>query len=149
MCLKKIIFSLKKTYIFFFATVLFINLYIPDVKSSIFRVNDIEIKEPFVANFNKETVIDKSFKKAFDQLIKMSVATNQAKKLKNVKISEIKNLIDSFNIKDEKFIKNIYFAKFEVNFNKQNTLLYFEKKKYFPINSKQKRHISSSYIDRY
>tara|TARA_B100000214_G_C23963244_1_gene626368 strand:- start:327 stop:1403 length:1077 start_codon:yes stop_codon:yes gene_type:complete len=132
MYLKKNFFSLKKTYIFFFITVLFINLSTSDVKSSIFRVNDIEIEEPFETNFNKEQVIDKSFKNAFDQLIKMTVATNQIGKLKNVRISEIKNLIDSFNIKDEKFVQNSYFAKFEVNFNKQNTLLFFEKKNIFP-----------------
>ena len=109
MYLKKNFFSLKKTYIFFFITVLFINLSTSDVKSSIFRVNDIEIEEPFETNFNKEQVIDKSFKNAFDQLIKMTVATNQIGKLKNVRISEIKNLIDSFNIKfDYLELRNIF-----------------------------------------
>jgi len=131
MCLKKLIFSLRKTYIFFFTTVLFLNFSTLDVKSSIFKVNDIEINEPFELNFKKETVIDKAFKEAFSQLIMMTVASNQSKKLNNIKISEIKNLIDSFNIKNEKFIKNSYIANFEVNFNKQNTLLFFEKKTYF------------------
>ena len=132
MYLKKIIFSLKKTYIFFFITLLFLNFTTTDVKASIFKVDDIEISEPFELKFNKYSVIDKAFVEAFDQLSKMIVLSDQEKKIKNIKISEIKNLIDSFNIKNEKFIQNFYSASFEVNFNKQNTLLFFEKKNIFP-----------------
>ena len=132
MYLKKIIFSLKKTYIFFFITLLFLNFTTTDVKASIFKVDDIEISEPFELKFNRYTVIDKAFVEAFDQLSKMIVLSDQEKKLKSTKISEIKNLIDSFNIKNEKFIQNSYSANFEVNFNKQNTLLFFEKKNIFP-----------------
>ena len=132
MYLKKIIFSLKKTYIFFFITVLFLNFATLDIKASIFKVNDIEITEPFESKFNKYLVIDKAFVEAFNQLSKMIVLSDQTKKIKNIKISEIKNLIDSFNIKNEKFIQNSYSANFEVNFNKQNTLLFFEKKNIFP-----------------
>ena len=125
MHLKKIIFSLKKTYIFFFITLLFLNFTTPNVKASIFKVDDIEISEPFELKFSRYRVIDKAFVEAFDQLSKMIVLSDQEKKLKNIKISEIKNLIDSFNIKNEKFIQNSYSANFEVNFNKQNTLLFF------------------------
>ena len=132
MYLKKKFFSLKKTYIFFFATVLFLNFTTLNTKSSIFKVEDIEISEPFELNFKKETVIDKAFMEAFVQLSKMIVLSNQSKKLNNTKIYDIKNLIDSFNIKNEKFIQNSYIANFEVNFNKQNTLLFFEKKNIFP-----------------
>ena len=132
MYLKKIIFSLKKAYIFFFITVLFLNFTTLDTKGSIFKVNDIEISEPFELKFNKYSVIDKAFVEAFNQLSKMIVLSDQTKKIKNTKISEIKNLIDSFNIKNEKFIQNSYSANFEVNFNKQNTLLFFEKKNIFP-----------------
>ena len=132
MYLKKIIFSLKKSYIFFFITVLFLNFSTLDTKGSIFKVNDIEISEPFELKFNKYSVIDKAFVKAFNQLSKMIILSDQTEIIKNTKISEIKNLIDSFNIKNEKFIQNSYSANFEVNFNKQNTLLYFEKKNIFP-----------------
>ena len=132
MYLKKIIFSLKKTYIFFFITVLFLNFATLDIKASIFKVNDIEITEPFESKFNKYLVIDKAFVEAFNQLSKMIVLSDQVKKIQDIKISEIKNLIDSFNIKNEKFIQNSYSANFEVNFNKQNTLLFFEKKNIFP-----------------
>ena len=82
MYLKKIIFSLRKTYIFFFITVLFLYFTTLDTKGSIFKVDDIEISEPFELKFNKYSVIDKAFVEAFDQLSKMIVLSDQAKKIK-------------------------------------------------------------------
>ena len=50
------------------------------------------------------------------------------KKIQNMSLYTIKRLIDSFVIKNESFINNNYSANFTVNFNKVNTLNYFEKK---------------------
>ena len=130
--------SLKKAYIIFFSTVLFFNFSSTELKSSIFSVNDIEITEPFELNFKKEKVVDKAFIEAFKRLMKMTVISSEEIKLSRIKNNEIKNLIDSFKIKDERFIKNYYSAKFDVNFNKQNTLLFFEKKNIFPSLPKKK-----------
>ncbi len=138
MCFKIFFLYLKKTYIIFLTSVLFLIFTTSDLKSSIFSVNDIEIIEPFEANFKKNDVIDKAFKKAFIILTKMTVDSNQIDKLNKVSINEIKNLIESFNIKNEKFIQNSYVASFEVNFNKQNTLLFLEKKNIFPSISSNK-----------
>ena len=130
--------SLKRAYIIFFSTVLFFNFSSTELKSSIFSVNDIEITEPFELNFKKEKVVDKAFIEAFKRLMKMTVISSEETKLSRIKNNEIKNLIDSFKIKDERFIKNYYSAKFDVNFNKQNTLLFFEKKNIFPSLPKKK-----------
>ena len=40
----------------------------------------------------------------------MTISSNEMIKIKNFNVDEIKNLIDSFNIKDEKFINNTYNA---------------------------------------
>ncbi len=130
--------NLRRAYIIFFSTVLFFNFSSTDLKSSIFSVNDIEITEPFELNFKKEKVVDKAFIEAFKRLMKMTVISSEETKLSRIKNNEIKNLIDSFKIKDERFIKNYYSAKFDVNFNKQNTLLFFEKKNIFPSLPKKK-----------
>ena len=132
------ILSLKRAYIIFFSTVLFFNFSSTELKSSIFSVNDIEITEPFELNFKKEKVVDKAFIEAFKRLMKMTVISSEEIKLSRIKNNEIKNLIDSFKIKDERFIKNYFSAKFDVNFNKQNTLLFFEKKNIFPSLPKKK-----------
>ena len=123
---------LKKSYIFFLFTVLFIILTISKAESSNFKVSDIEVTEPFNLNFKKKVVIDKAIIKAFKKLANMTISSDQMHKLSNYKVEEIKNLIDSFNLKDEKFVNNNYNATFEINFNKQNTFLFIEKKNIFP-----------------
>ena len=123
---------LKKTYIIFFTILLFLIFQQPTYSSSTFKVSDIEITEPFNNNFKKKIVIDKAFILAFKKLINMTVSSNEMIKIKNFNAFEIKNLVDSFDIKNEKFINDTYKAVIDVNFNKQNTFLYFEKKNIFP-----------------
>ena len=123
---------LKKTYIIFFTILLFLIFQQQTYGSSTFKVSDIEITEPFNNNFKKKIVIDKAFILAFKKLINMTVSSNEMVKIKNFSVFEIKNLVDSFDIKNEKFINDTYKAVIDVNFNKQNTFLYFEKKNIFP-----------------
>ena len=40
------------------------------------------------------------------------------KKIQNTSLSTIKSLIDSFTMSGERFVNNIYYVKFDVNFNK-------------------------------
>ena len=123
---------LKKTYIIFLIILLFLIFQQPTHSSSTFAVSDIEITEPFNNNFKKKIVIDKAFILAFKKLINMTVSSNEMIKIKNFNALEIKNLVDSFDIKNEKFINDTYKAVIDVSFNKQNTFLYFEKKNIFP-----------------
>ena len=124
---------LIKTYIIFFIIVLFLIFPHSTFGSSTFKVSDIEITEPFNTNFKKNLVIDRAFILAFKKLISMTISSKEMTKINNFKVTEIKSLIDSFKIKNEKFINDTYEAIVEVNFNKQNTFLYFEKKKYFSL----------------
>ena len=124
--------NLKKTYIIFFLIVLFIISTITKANSSIFKVGDIEITEPFNSNFKKKKVIDKAIILAFEKLLRMTIPSNEKRKISTIGVKEIRNLIDSFNIKNEKFINDIYNATFEINFNKQNTFLFIEKKNIYP-----------------
>ena len=56
--------NLKKTYIIFFLTVLFIISTVSKVQSSIFKVSEIKVTEPFDNSF-KKAVIDKAIELAF------------------------------------------------------------------------------------
>ena len=49
-------------------------------------------------------------------------------KLKSIKLNEIKGMIDSFSIKEEKFINERYHINLGVSFNKKNIFSYLEKK---------------------
>ncbi len=139
MFLNKNLNCLKKSYIFFFLIVLFINITISKAHTSNFKVDGVKVTEPFNSNFKKEIVIDKAILIAFKKLLSMTIPSDEMYKIPNFNVDEIKNLIDSFNIKDEEFINNSYNAKFEINFNKQNTFLFIEKKNIFPsLPSKKK-----------
>ena len=124
--------SPRKVYIFFISFVLFIIFFFTTYSNAnTFRVPDIEISSPFELNFKKNRVIDIGFKSSFSNLISMITTSGDKNKIKNIKIKEIKSMIDSFKISDEKFINNEYFAKLETTFNKKKILNFLEKKIYF------------------
>ena len=97
-----------------------------------FKVSDIEISSPFELNFEKNSVIDKGFKTSFSDLLSMITTSDDRKKIRNVAIKELKDMIDSFTISDEKFINNEYFANLETTFNKKKILKFLENENIFP-----------------
>jgi len=124
---------LQKVYIFFISFVLFIIIFSTTyLNANTFRVSDIEISSPFELNFKKNLVIDKGFKTSFSNLLSMITTSGDKNKIKNTSINEIKAMIDTFTISNERFINNEYFAKLATTFNKRKILDYLEKKNIFP-----------------
>ena len=127
------IIKLKKLYIFFFSYVLFIIIFSTSfLEAKTFKVSNIEISSSFELNFNKNRVIDKGFRASFNNLISMITTSGDRKKLKDTSLKDLKGMIDSFTISNEKFINNEYFAKLEVSFNKKGVLSYLERRNIFP-----------------
>ena len=138
--INKKFFYIHKLYIFFLYIVLFLNItFLIPVNANIFKIKDLEISEPFELNFDKRKVINNGFKLAFDQLLSTISTSEDKKKLEKTSLASIKTLIDSFKISEERFIENKYYAKIEVNFNKELTLKFFEKKNIFPSIPKRKK----------
>jgi hypothetical protein len=130
---------LQKVYIFFISFVLFIIIFSTTyLNANSFRVPGIEISSPFELNFKKNSVIDDGFKDSFSNLLSMITTSGDKNKIKNIKLKEIKSMIDSFTISDEKFVNNEYFAKLETTFNKKKNLKFFGEKKYISINTNKK-----------
>ena len=126
-------------YIIFFSTLLFINIFFTNnLNANSFKITELEVSEPFELNFNKEKVINKGFRQAFSELISTIITSDDKKKMEKTSLKTIKELIDSFTMRDEKFINNEYVVNFDVNFNKKNTLNFFEKKNIFPSIPKKK-----------
>ena len=124
---------LQKVYIFFISFVLFIIIFSTTyLNANTFKVSDIEISSPYDLNFKKSGVIDVGFQNSFSNLFSMITTSGDKNKIKNISIKEIKSMIDSFTISDEKFISNEYFAKLETTFNKKKILKFLEKKNIFP-----------------
>ena len=124
---------LQKVYIFFISFVLFIIIFSTTfLHANTFKVSDIEISSPFELNFKKSNVIDGGFQVSFSTLISMITTSGDKNKIENISIKELKSMIDSFRISDEKFINNEYFAKLETTFDKKKILSFLETRNIFP-----------------
>ena len=125
--------NLKLLYNFFLFLAL-INIFFSTGKShaKTFSINDIQISKPFEINFNKNEIIDKGFVEAFYELIFLIIQSKDQIKLKNTSINQIKGMIETFSIKEEKFIDEIYYLTLNVSFNKKNIFDLLESKNIFP-----------------
>ena len=125
--------NLKFLYIFFI--ILSLNLFFFSTEKIVaksFEIENIDISRPFEINFNKNEVIDEGFEDAFFELISIIVNSSDKKKINRIKLNEIKGMIESFTIKEEKFINEIYYVNLGVSFNKKKIFNYLEKKNIFP-----------------
>ena len=125
--------NLKSLYIHFCFLAL-LNLFFSTnhVQAKTFSINDIEISTPFEINFHKNEIIDKGFIQAFNQLILSIVQTKDQDDLKNIPLTIVKGMIETFSIKEEKFIDEIYYLSLNVSFNKKKFLNLLESKNIFP-----------------
>jgi hypothetical protein len=126
-------FNFKRLYIHFCLLAL-LNIFFSteNIQAKTLTVNDIEISTPFEINFDKNEIIDKGFVKAFDRLILSIVQTKDQKRFKNLSLNLIKGLIETFSIKEEKFIKEIYYLSLNVTFNKRKIFNLLESENIFP-----------------
>ena len=126
-------YNLKLLYNFFLFLAL-INIFFSTGKShaKTFSINDIEISTPFEINFNKNEIIDEGFLKGFHELILSIVQSKDQIKLKNTSINQIKGMIETFSITEEKFIDEIYYLTLNVSFNKKKIFDLLDTKKIFP-----------------
>lgn len=126
-------FTFRKLYIHFcFLALLNIFFSTANVNAKSFSINDIEISTPFEINFNKNQIIDEGFLEAFNELVLSIVQTKDQKKLRKTSLAEIKGMIETFSIKEEKFINEIYYLTLNVSFNKKKVFNLLEGKKIFP-----------------
>ena len=123
----------KKLYIHFcFLALINVFFSTDNIHAKTFSINDIEISTAFEINFNKNEIIDEGFIQAFDQLILSIVQTKDQKKLKNKSLNLIKGMIETFSIKEERFIDEVYYLTLNVVFNKKKIFNLLENKNIFP-----------------
>ena len=127
------LFNYKRIYIHF-CFIAFLNIFFSteNIQAKTFNINDIEISTPFEIKFDKNKIIDEGFSQAFDRLTLSIVQTKDQKKLGKTSLSQIKGMIETFSIKEEKFINEVYYLSLKVSFNKKKILKLMEKKKIFP-----------------
>ena len=130
----KVINFLKKNisnclYIFFiFLTFNFIEFSTKEVLAKTFVVSKIEVEEKYNLSFNKLKVMDRGFKKAFQDISQMILERKDLDKIRNTPINDIKKLIENFSILDEKFINQKYKSIMEVEFNRKKLIKFLDSK---------------------
>ena len=123
----------KNLYIFFLFLSLVLFFFSTDkVQAKSFNIKNIEVSKPFEINFDKNKVIDEGFIKAFSELISLITVSSDHKIINKIKLNQIKGMIESFSIKEERFIDEIYYVNLGVSFNKKKILNFLEKKNIFP-----------------
>ena len=93
---KKKIFKIVSCKIVFLSTLVLVFILISSAQGKIFKIEDIEISEPFDNNFNKEEVINKAFSVAFKELTLSVITTKDKPKINYTNLTEIKYLVESF-----------------------------------------------------
>ena len=123
----------KHLYIFFIVLALNLSFFSTTIlNAKAFLVDEIEISEKLENNFNKEMLINKGFKKAFKELMSKLIQSKDINKTKNIRLNEIKSMIETFSIKEEKFINKTYNLNLGVSFNKKKIFKYIDAKSIFP-----------------
>jgi len=126
-------FYFRTLYIFF--VIISLNIFLfstSNLKADAFLVEEIEVSEKLENNFNKDLLINKGFKKAFSELLSSLVKSSDLKKIKNIKLNEIKGMIESFSIKEERFVEKTYQLNLGVTFNKKKIYNFLENNNIFP-----------------
>jgi hypothetical protein len=123
----------KNLYIFFTILALTISFFSTvKVDAKAFKINNIEISKPFENNFNKKDIVNIGFKEAFFDLMTSLLKSSDLQKINQTKLNEIKGMIESFSIKEERFIDQTYYVNLGVSFNKKKIFNYLESKNVFP-----------------
>lgn len=73
-------------------------------------------------------MVDRAFKKAFEILISKILQSENKSILRSINLNQIKSFVESFSIREEKFVDNNYQAKINVDFNKKDLVNYLNSK---------------------
>ncbi len=123
----------KFLYIFFVTLALNLSFFSTnEVNAKAFLIDEIEISEKLENNFNKDILINKGFRKAFKELMEKLIQSKDLNKIKDISLSDIKTMIETFSIKEEKFINKYYSLNLGVAFNKKKIFNYLDTKNIFP-----------------
>ena len=76
---------------------------------------------------------------AYDQLLSLLISSSDKKKIKKINLNKIKSMIETFTIKEEKFINEIYYVNLGVSFNRKKIFNFLEKNNIFPSIPEKKK----------
>jgi len=130
----------KFLYIFFLVLALNLSFFSTNKSNAkAFLIDEIEISEKLENNFNKDILINKGFRKAFKELMEKLIQSKDLDKVNSINLNKIKSMIETFSIKEEKFIEENYSLTLGVSFNKKKIFNYLSSKNIFPSQIKEEK----------
>jgi len=122
---------LLREYIFIFLTAT-IFLFASYTKSfsdeNVFTINNVKVKGTIDLNFNRNKYLNKAFINSFDVLMSKVLLSRDLKKISKIDITEIKNLISSFQILEESYRKDEYIINIKITYNEKKVKKFLGKK---------------------
>ena len=129
--LLKYLIILPREYIFIFlpATIfLFITFTKSFSEENVFIINNVKIEGTIDLNFSREKYLNKAFLDSFEILMTKVLLSRDLKKVSNIKLKQIKNLMSSFQILEESYSKNEYKANIKILYNDVKVKKFLSKK---------------------
>ena len=111
---------LLREYIFIFLTAtifLFITLTKSFSQENVFTINNIEVKGTVDLNFSREKYLNRVFANSFEILMKKILLSRDLKKIRDTKLEQIKKLINSFQVLEESYSKDVYKINVKILYN--------------------------------
>ena len=129
--LLKYLISFLREYIFIFLTAT-IFLFTTSTKSfseeNVFIINNVKIQGTVDLNFSREKYLNKAFLDSFEILMTKVLLSRDLKKVSDIKLKQIKNLMSSFQILEESYSKNEYKANIKILYNDVKVKKFLSKK---------------------
>ena len=129
--LSKYLIVILKEYILIFLTAI-IFLFISFTKSfgeeNVFTINNVKVKGVINVNFSREKYLNKAFSNSFKILMNKILLTRDLKKINDIELKEIKNLITSFQILEESYREDIYRVTIKIFYNENKIKNFLSKR---------------------
>ena len=93
-----------------------------------FIIEHIKVEGKLDTNFSRNKYINKAISKSFKKLMSKILVSSDLSKMENVDIKNIKYLINSFRILEEKYRKKKYQASFTIEYNERRVRRFLSEK---------------------
>jgi len=120
-----------REYIFIFltATIFFSTTFTKSFsEENVFTINNVKVKGVVDLNFSREKYLNKAFLNSFDILMTKILLARDLNKIRNIQLKQIKNLIGSFQIKEESYSKSEYKINVKILYNERKVKKFLSKK---------------------
>ena len=105
-------------FIFFTATIFLFALFTKSFsEENVFTINNVTVKGKIDLNFSREKYINKAFLNSFEILMSKILLSRDFTKISDIKLKQIKSLVNSFQMIEESYRKDEYIAKIKIFYN--------------------------------